>query len=52
MKHRYLKREEAEARQKKYNALTTAQKLKLAASRSGKSKRERAKLKDKGDKKL
>jgi hypothetical protein len=45
MKHRQLKREEAEARQEKYDALSTAQKLKLASSRRGQSKRECAKLK-------
>lgn len=47
MKARYVKREEAEARQKRHNALSTKQKLELIASRRGKSKKERAKLKDK-----
>ena len=47
MKHKQLRQEEAEARQKRHNALSTKQKLELIASRRGKSKKERAKLKDK-----
>lgn len=45
MKSKYIRAEEAKDRQKAYNALSTEQKLKLIASRRGKSKRERAKLK-------
>lgn len=42
--HRRLRREEALARQAKYDALTTEQKIARAKSRPGNSKRELAQL--------
>lgn len=47
MKTKYIRVEEAEDRQKKYDALSTEQKLDILITRRGKSKRERAKLEDK-----
>jgi len=40
MKHKQLRKEEAEARQKKYNVLTSEQKVELIGTRRGQSKKE------------
>ena len=44
MKHKQLRRDEAEERQEKYDNLTNKQKLALLDSRRGKSKKERERL--------
>ena len=44
MKHRHLKREEAQARQKVYDKLTHKQRLDLILSRRGDSKKETLRL--------
>ena len=51
-KTKYVKRTEAEERQNYYNGLSTKEKIKLAESRTGKSRKEIMKLKRKRHKEI
>ena len=51
-KTKYVKRTEAEERQNYYNGLSTKEKIKLAESRTGKSRKEMLKLKRKRHKEI
>ena len=51
-KTKYVKRTEAEERQNYYNGLSTKDKIKLAESRTGKSRKEIMKLKRKRHKEI